>query len=165
MQKVNELFEKDVVAQSSGEKLAKVRDLVFDGEASRLVAMLIAGSTPFGGTQVVRWNMVVSTGDVVVVTGEDLPNLGDEPEVDALHRSGRHITGTDIVTEEGEKVGAVGDIFVDDRGVVVGYEVKQGLLSSNKFLPVEKVRSAGKDAIIAIDADLSSVKDVENGRG
>jgi uncharacterized protein YrrD len=161
MQRVNKLFEKDVGAQSSGEKLAKVRDLVFDQEGRRLVAMLIAGNTPFGGTQVVHWNMVVSTGDVVVVTGEDLPHLGDEPEVETLHRGGHRITGTDVVTEEGEKVGAVGDIFVDERGMVVGYEVKQGLLNSNTFLPVEKVRSAGKDAIIASDADLPSVKEAE----
>ena len=161
MQRVNELFEKDVIAESSGEKLGKVDYPVFDADTSNLVAMIVRGSTPFGGTQVALWSMVASVGDVVVVAGEDLPKLRDEPEIDALHQGGHHITGTDIVTEEGEKVGTVGDVFVNERGTVVGYEVKQGLLSGNKFLPMEKVRSAGKDAIIAEDDNLSSVKEAE----
>ena len=91
------------------------------------------------------------------------PELNEDTEVAGLTRQSHQITGTAVVTEGGEKIGTVGDLFVDDGGAVIGYEVKQGLLSGRDFLPVEKVRSAGRDAIIAEDNDLPSMKDVRRG--
>ncbi|MGB3682527.1 MAG: hypothetical protein WA990_08565 [Rubrobacteraceae bacterium] len=45
--------------------------------------------------------------------------------------------------------------------MVVGDEIKQGLLSPNTFLPMEKIRPAGKAVTIAPDADLSLVENVK----
>lgn len=168
MQKVNELFGKEVIDQASGEKRATVHDVVFDEGTRGVVALLVGGL--LGRDRVVRRGSIVSLGDVVVAGGEaPFVKLGDDPEVKDLRgRKGRRITGTDVVSEGKEKIGAVADLFVDDSGRVIGYEVKRGLvgdLSSRRFLPVEKVRAAGEDAIIASDPALPSVKDVEKDRG
>lgn len=163
MHSVNGIFGREVVNESTGEKLAKVQNIVFDEDSSTIVALLIPGDRMLGGSRVVRWNLVSSIGDVIVVRDSELVDLKEDAEVAGLSRQSHQITGTDIVTEGGEKIGAVSDLLVDDRGAVIGYEIKQGLLGGRDFLPVEKVRSAGRDAIIAEDADLPSMKDVLRG--
>ncbi|MGH3088395.1 MAG: PRC-barrel domain-containing protein [Rubrobacteraceae bacterium] len=160
MQSANGLFGKEVVVRDTGEKQATVKNLVFDGDARSVVALLISGGL-FDSSRVVRWDSIVSLSDVVVVR-EDAPfeKLKDDPEVENLHRHSHKITGTEII-HAGEKIGTVDDIFVDDSGLVVGYEVKEGMLSSNKFLLVEEVESSGKDAIVVKTADLPLMKDVK----
>jgi hypothetical protein len=47
-------------------------------------------------------------GDVVVVGGEEaLDRLREDPEVANLHKKSHTVTGTEIVTQEGEKIGEV----------------------------------------------------------
>jgi uncharacterized protein YrrD len=160
MQSVNGLFGKEVVVRDTGEKQASVKDIVFGKDAKAIVALLIGGGL-FDGSRVVRWKSIVSLKDVVVVHGDaPFDKLKDEPEIENLHRHAHKITGTEVI-HNGEKVGSVEDIFMDDAGFVVGYEVKEGMLSSNKFLSVEDIESSGKDAIVARTAELPSMKDVK----
>lgn len=160
MQSVNGLFGKEVVVRDTGEKQATVKNVVFDKDARSVVAFLISGGL-LDSTRVVRWDSVVSLKDVVVVRGDaPFDRLKDDPEVENLHRHSHRITGTEVI-HAGEKIGAVADIFIDEAGLVVGYEVKEGVLSSNKFLPIEDVESSGKDAIVARTSDLPSVKEVK----
>ena len=64
-----------------------------------------------------RWTSVASVGDVIVVKGErKLGKLGEDPEVVDPHEKKQSITGTDIVTQEGEKIGEVRDLFVNEWG-------------------------------------------------
>ena len=163
MQSVNGLFGMEVVNESTGEKKAKVQNVVFDEDYGNVVALLVSGNRVMGGSRIVRWDLVSSIGDVIVLRDDELVELKEDPEVAGLSKQSRQITGTEIVTDGGEKIGSVGDLFVDDRGAVVGYEVKRGLIGGHDFLPVEKVRSAGRDAIITEDADLPSMKDVRRG--
>ena len=128
MQRVNELFGKEVVRQTSGEKQGNVRDIVFDEESLNIVALLVGGT--IGRGRALRWTSVASVGDVVVVGGEEaLGKLGEDPEVANLHKKSHTLTGTEIVTQEGEKIGEVRDIFVNERGQVGGYEVSRGMVS------------------------------------
>lgn len=160
MHSVNGLFDKEVVVRDTGEKQATVKEIVFGKDARAIVALLISGGL-LDGSRVVRWKSIVSLKDVVVVHGDaPFQKLKDEPEVENLHRHSHRITGTEVI-HDGEKIGAVDDIFIDDSGFVVGYEVKKGMLSSNKFLPVEDIESSGKDAIVARTSDLPSVKDAK----
>lgn len=83
-------------------------------------------------------------------------------EVAGLISQDPRITGVTIVSDTGEKVGTVGDLLIDDRGVVQGYEVKQGLirLAGHKFLPVDQIQAVGPDAVIAATTEQPSVKEV-----
>ena len=167
MQRVNELFGKEVVRQTSGEKQGNVYDIVFDEESRNIVALLVGSMV--GRGKVLRWTSVTSVGDVVVVGGEEaLDKLGEDPEVANLHKKKHRVTGTEIVTQEGEKIGEVRDVFVNERGRVGGYEVSRGIVSDlrgRKFLPIENVQAIGKDTIIANNPDLLSVEEAEKVRG
>ena len=99
---------------------------------------------------------------------EALDKLGEDPEVADLHKKSHTITGTAIVTQEGEKIGEVRDIFVNERGRVGGYEIRRGMVSDlrgRKFLPMENVQAIGKDTIIVSSPDLLPVKEAEKARG
>jgi len=83
-------------------------------------------------------------------------------------RRGIRSTGTEIVTQEGEKIGEVRDVFISERGRVGGYEVSKGIVSDlrgRKFLPIENVQAIGKDTIIASNPDLLPVEEAERARG
>ena len=167
MQRVNELFGKEVVRQTSGEKQGNVRDIVFDEGSLNIVALLVGGMVGHG--RALRWTSVASVGDVVVVGGEEtLDKLREDLEVAELHKKSDTITGTEIVTQEGEKIGEVRDTFVNERGQVGGYEVSRGMVSDlrgRKFLPRENVQAIGKDTIIVSNLDLLPVKEAEKARG
>ena len=155
MHKANELLGKEVLDQDTGEKRATVEGLVFDGGTLRVLALVVDGGGLFGGARTVRWGHVVNVGDVVMLAG-GAPFNGprDDPEVEALREGGHQITGTEIVTEGGEKVGEVADTLIDDRGVVRAYEIKRGLvrdLVGRERVPAEDVVSSGRDAIIVRD--------------
>jgi uncharacterized protein YrrD len=159
---VNGLFGKDVVVESTGERRAKVEDVVFDREARRVVALLV-GDGLLGGRRFVRWEEISGLGDVIVVRGgAEFPRLRDDPELSDLHKNSYKITGTDVI-HGGEKIGSVSDILVDDSGAVAGYEVSRGLLGDLKgrrFLPADQVEAAGRDAILARSPDLPPIGDV-----
>ena len=166
MQRVNELFGKEVVSQTSGEKQGTVQDIVFDADASNIVALLVGGFV--GRGMALRWTSVASVGDVVVIRAEEkLDKLVDDPEVADLYKKQQKLTGTDIVTQEGEKIGQVHDLVVNERGQVGGYEVSRGMLSDmrgRKFLPMENVRATGKDTIIVSDPELLTIEEAEKAR-
>ena len=163
MYKVKELLGKEILDQDTGEKIASVREVIFDDDTRRVVALLTDEGL-LRGPSVVRWSSVANVADVVAVRGGgSLADLDSDPEVSALRRRSDVVEGKEIVTEGGEKIGEVSDLLVDDLGGVLGYEVKSGLvrdLMGRKFLPIEAVRSSGGDVVISADAGLPSVRDV-----
>src|SRR5690242_11330428 len=103
MQKINEIFGKEVINQTSGEKIATVHDVVLDRDLRQIVALLVRGGGLFSDTRVVRWNAVVSMGDVVVVRAEPLPTLKEDAEVADLSEHANRITGTSVISDKGEQ--------------------------------------------------------------
>lgn len=165
MRKANELIGKAIVHQATGERIATVRDLVFQPDARSVSAILVDSGGWFRGASVIAWGAVASIGDVVMVQGDaPVQRASDAPEVSDELRQDVQLTNTAIMTESGERIGTVGDLFINDAGEVVGYEVKQGFvndLGGRKFLSVDHVKTVGKDAIIADSTDLTTVKQAQ----
>ena len=169
MRKTKELIGKHIVNQATGEQLATVQDVILDNDARHVVAVLTDSGGWFRDAKVVLWNTVTSIGDVIVVRGGTTETVAStNPELAYLLEAKTPMTGTTIISDGGERIGTVGDLFMDDAGNVVGYEVRQGLindLSGRKFLPVASIEAVGKDAIIANPADLQSVKQAQRHDG
>lgn len=164
MRKATELIGKELVNQETAEKIATIQDIILDKQARHIVALLIDSGGWFRDAKVVHWRNVVSIGDVVVMRGETPAiTASDDPQIALLMEEKTTMTGTTIISASGEKIGSVTDLYIDDNGVVTGYEVSQGFLSNlggRKFLSAEHISAVGKDAIIASDADLVPAKEV-----
>jgi uncharacterized protein YrrD len=165
MRKAKELVGKPIVNQATGEHLATVRDLIFDTDARHVAALLVDSGGWFRDARVILWESIASIGDIIMVRGEapvvtasSTPKLSDELKQDI------RISGMPIMSESGERIGTVGDLFINDAGEVVGYGINQGFindLAGRKFLFVDHVQTIGRDAIIADGADLTSVKQAQ----
>jgi uncharacterized protein YrrD len=162
MRKANELLGKSIVNRNTGERIAAVRDLLFNTDATAVAAILVDDGGWFRDARVICWDHVASIADVVMVQGEQpITKASETPELREQIKQDIRLTGMPIVTEAGERIGTVGDLYIDDNGTVVGYEIKQGFMSDlggRKFLFADHVRAIGHDALIADTADLPSVK-------
>ncbi len=163
MRKANELFGKTIVAQASGERLTTVRDVILDRDARKVAALLVDGGGWFSSAKVVMWSNVISAGDVIIVQGADsITTVEQDSDLADLLSHPQRMTGTTLISAGGERIGTVGDLFINERGEVVGYEVKQGFISDlggRKFLPADTVQTIGQDAIIAKDTVLTPLKE------
>jgi uncharacterized protein YrrD len=165
MRKAKELVGKPIVNQATGEHLATVRDLIFNADARKVAALLVDSGGWFRDARVVCWDAIASISDVIMVAGDtpvvaasSAPQLSDELKQDV------RITGMPIVSDSGERIGTVGDLYINDAGVVIGYEIKQGFindLAGRKFLFADHVQTVGRDAIIADASDLTSAKQAQ----
>lgn len=166
MQKVNQLYGKDIIHQSTGNRIATVRDVVLDADSRHVVALLADEQNLLNTSYVLRWSAVAVVGDVIIINSVlPLVAVSEDQEVADLIGQTNRITGTTIISDGGQQIGTIGDLFIDDQGTIVGYEVKQGFftdLRGRKFLPVNNVHTVGKDALIATEAELGTVKEAKN---
>ena len=169
MHKVNDLFGKEVISQTTGDRIAPVRDVVLAADLRQIAALVLGPDGLFRDERVVRWSAIISLGDVIVVAGTTpLPTIKEDAEVAELRKRAVGITGVAVITTTGERLGTVSDIGFDDQGRVLGYEINHGVLSGligQRFLPSERVQTVGKDAIITTTTELSSVKEFERALG
>ncbi|GIV97625.1 MAG: hypothetical protein KatS3mg057_2282 [Herpetosiphonaceae bacterium] len=168
--RASELRGKRIIDQSTGAEVGSVKDLVLDQNGRRAIAFLVDTGGLFGEQRAIRWQSVVSVGDVVVVQGPITPTpVKEDSELDELLRLNRRITGTKIISEvTGEQIGSVSDVTLDDRGQVLGFETAGGFLGrGSQFLSAEYVRTVGKDAIIVTISgfDAGDARERERGAG
>ncbi|MEP7187662.1 MAG: PRC-barrel domain-containing protein [Roseiflexaceae bacterium] len=169
MHKVNDLFGVEVINQTTGERIAPVRDVVLAADLRQIAALVLSPGGLFSDELVVRWPTIISRGDVIVVAGTSpLLTIKQDTEIADLRKLAVRITGVAVITATGDQLGTVSDIGFDDQGRVLGYEITHGILgglTGHRFLPSECVQSVGKDAIITTTAELSSVKEFERALG
>ena len=89
------------------------------------------------------------------------PSSARSPRSSDLKKQAISITGTPVINANGESLGTVSDIFINERGEVTGYAVKPGVLQKPMLLAVEHVQASGKDAIIATTTELSDLTESE----
>lgn len=157
MYKANSLLGKTLINQATGERIATVGDIVFTSNYQNVAALLFGGGL-FSSPKVIPWSAVASIGDVVVVHNQEFASLKDDQEIDSIVKNAPRITGTSVLNEGGEKLGTVEDILISERGGVIGYQVKTGLLSK-RLLPASATKAVGKDAIIG---EASAMTDISN---
>lgn len=97
-------------------------------------------------------------------TGEKIAKVQEVVfDEEALRKQEYQITGTEIVSENGVKVGEVADVLIGETGAVLAYEVKRGALrdlGGREQAPIQRVVSSGKDAIIVGEDPLAYPEDV-----
>ncbi len=152
MRKGNDIIGKAIVAFDTGEKIGRVKDLIFDQERNYLVALLVQEGGLMSEARVVPLVAIQSIGmDAAIVSSADriIPAKSDPTVANILDRN-NIMTGTHIMTVSGQDLGKMVDLYFDETsGAIEGYEVSGGIFadaySGRSFVPAVQTLRIGKD--------------------
>jgi len=168
MRKGKSLLGLSVVGQEDGKNLGTVKDLFFDHDTDELLGFVIAEKDLFGliDAQIIPWREVRNiTGDVVMVENSASKiHLRDDPRAREMSQRETVLSGTQVLSQDGQKIGTLADMFIDETtGRVTGYEVSGGFfadtLRGKKFVAAPPGLSIGKDAAIAPPQAEAQIKE------
>jgi uncharacterized protein YrrD len=126
--RVSEVLGKPIVSTDTGAKGGRVEDLLLDDTRHQIVGVLISDGM-LSKQRVLPFDEVQTAGvDALVV--KTLTTIRDASEWLAegrpAHRS-RAVSGKDVVTGDGAKIGTLRDLLADERtGALVALEVDTG---------------------------------------
>jgi uncharacterized protein YrrD len=143
-----------VVSISSGEDVAEIRDVVYDGEAHQLVGFTLNKRGMFAG----RLKAVLVAGSVaaigpnaVMIDDEaDIHDTGDRPAgLDDLGTA-RPVLGNRVLSADGTDLGEVVAVILStgDEPMAVGYELKSTDRSDTSFVPISAQMALSGDNLV-----------------
>lgn len=131
-----------VVSIASGEDVAEVRDVVYDGEAHRLVGFTLNKRGMFSGRlkAVLPARAVGAIGPDAVMIDDDaaIDASGERPEgLDDLGAA-RPVLGNRVLSADGNDLGEVVAVILStgDEPSAVGYEVQPSDRKDSSFVPI-----------------------------
>jgi uncharacterized protein YrrD len=145
MRKGHSITGLQVITQDSGKDMGKVLDLIFDHDANQCLALVLREKSLLHSAQVVCYQHIVGIGkDAVIISAEDsVINPLDDSRLRIVLEKDNHLSGTKIVSENGQQLGTFADAYIDEvTGKVVGYEVSSGFISDTmsgkRYIPATK---------------------------
>ncbi|MGY2895315.1 PRC-barrel domain-containing protein [Deinococcus sp. UYEF24] len=170
MQKGKEVIGRKIVTLDGGERIDSVRDLIFDEQGNRVLALLVDEGGWFHAAKVIPFSSVKSIGDDAVMIGsaDDVMSARDNATIAAAMESKSGLAGLNLLTTDGKELGRISDVFFDEvSGQVVGYEATGGLfsdLSSGRtFVPAPESVTIGAEAAIVPPAVALAMEEQEAG--
>jgi uncharacterized protein YrrD len=148
-----------VVSIASGEDVAEIRDVVYDGEAHRLLGFTLNKRGRFAG----RLKSVLGAGSVASI-GPDAVMIDDESAIDDRgHRpaglddlsSARPVLGNRVLSSDGIDLGEVVAVILStgDEPTAVGYELQQSDRADTSFVPISaQMALSGENLVLPPDA-------------
>ena len=144
-----------VIGLTNGEKIAKVEDVKIDPNTLQAAAVLTSKGTLLNremegipAKQVEVWGQ-----DAVLVKRPDAIVKEEElGEGSGWLSASDDISGYDVVSEDGTRIGTLGDIVFDERGQLTGYELSdvaiEGRVAVSRWIDAKATRSLGPDVLI-----------------
>ena len=152
MRRGSDAFGRSVIAYDTGERIARVEDLVFAQSSNQLVGLLITEAGLFSSAQVILFSSIQAFGpDVIVVPNKSaVKRVNQVSEIKQILKHSNVLKGTRIITTNGRNLGTMVDLYFDDQtGKVEGYDVSGGLFadaySGRSFIPAPHTLKIGKD--------------------
>lgn len=117
------------VVSLAGERLAEIKDVVYDRSSGELLGFTLNDPGFFSGTRDdgLPIDAVHGIGDAAVVVAGPHVLVGVDSIVSANERRGNNVLADRVLTEEGAEIGEVVDVLLDPSHrppKVVGYEVE-----------------------------------------
>ena len=154
MIKSRDLIGRLIITVTRGEIVGKVKDVLIDPEKWEIAALVLPGKAFRKETNIIPRGVVHLFGrDVVLVkSNEAMPRDDTLEHVASLIAVSGEMKGRQIATEKGVRVGVLNDLFVDEAGKVVAYDLAKvfvkGPIAESKEIPFHATRSVGPDLII-----------------
>ena len=156
MRKAKNLIGLKAISQHEGKDLGKIHDLIFSHDSRQLIALLISDRELFGlrDATAVSWEQVREIGThAVMVPSEDVVMKVHSNDIVAdSYDNGLTLASKQLTTDRGETLGKISDLYLNEDGQVVGYEVSGGLFSDafngKRYLDAPDDIVVGKNVIL-----------------
>ena len=152
MRKGKDVIGKPVVSYNSGEKIATIKDLIFDQNENCLLGFLINEGGWFSSAKVLPLYLVNAIGvdAVIVPSREAIAPSNDYANIHRILEDDNILNGTRIMTTDGRDLGKLIDLYFDEKtGIVEGYEASGGMFadaySGRSFVPAPQALKIGED--------------------
>ena len=151
MRKGSETIGKSIVTYDTGEKVAYVRDLIFDERNNKVLGFLVHEGRWFSDARVIPVSAVHSIGpDSMIVTSfDEVVTVEQVPEIQTILEEEDVLKNKKIMTTDGRDLGMIIDLYFDDQTwAVEGYEASGGMFvdvySGRSFVPAPQTLKIGK---------------------
>lgn len=154
LMRAGDLLGRVVVSIDSGEDVAEVRDVVYDGEAHRLLGFTLNKRGFFAGRlkTVLDAAMVTAIGpDAVMVRDDTAVHAADGPPpgLDDL-AAARPVLGNRVLSSDGTDLGEIVAVILStgEEPMAVGYELRQNDRSDTSFVPISAQMALSGDNLV-----------------
>ena len=156
MRKAKNLIGLKAISQHEGKDLGKVHDLLFSRDSRQLLGLLMndRGLFGIGDATAIPWGYVreIGTHAVMVPAADAVIKVHSDNGISQAYDQELTLTSKQLTTDRGETLGKVSDLYLDEAGNVVGYEVSGGLFSDafngKRYLDAPSDIVVGKDVIL-----------------
>jgi uncharacterized protein YrrD len=152
MRKGSDIVGKPIVAYDTGQKIGRVRDLIFDQERNYLVALLVQERGFMSDARVLPLAAIQSIGMDAAIVGhaDQIIHSKADPKIAAILDRNNIMNGTHIMTVSGQDLGKMVDLYLDETtGAIEGYEVSGGIFadtySGRSFVPAVQTLRIGEN--------------------
>ena len=156
MRKAKNLIGLKAISQQEGKDLGKVHDLLFSRDSRQLLGLLMheRGLFGIGDATAIPWGYVreIGTHAVMVPAADAIIKVHSDNGIADAYDNELTLTSKQLTTDRGETLGKISDLYLDEAGNVVGYEVSGGLFSDafngKRYLDAPSDITVGKDVIL-----------------
>ncbi len=156
MRKAKNLIGLKAISQHEGKDLGKVSDLLFSHDSRQLLGLLMheRGLFGIGDATAIPWSQVreIGTHAVMVPDASAIAKVHSMDAIAEAYDSELTLTSKQLTTDRGETLGKISDLYLDDNGHVVGYEVSGGLFSDafngKRYLDAPSDITVGENVIL-----------------
>jgi uncharacterized protein YrrD len=156
MRKAKSLLGLNIITREGGQRLGTVRDLIFTEGTQKLVALLLTDRELFGmiDATCVPWTQVREIGShaIMVESDDSAQKVHADPVIAEGYDARFTLDGKQVTTDTGEKLGTISDVYLDDTGHILGYEVSGGMFadafSGKRYMEAPLRITMGQDVII-----------------
>jgi uncharacterized protein YrrD len=152
MLKGRDVIGKSIVSYETGQKIDRVKDLIFDQDSGKLLGFLIEESSWLSSAQVLMLKdvQVIGPDALIVPSKTAVTKASESPEINRIVHHNNVLDGTRIMTTDGRNLGNMVDLYFDERtGDIEGYEVSGGIFSDaysgRSFVPAVQTFKIGED--------------------
>jgi len=151
---VKELLGQPVITLNSGRRVGSIQEILYDPGANAVTAIILSKPPVAGGAKAVAAGHVVLFGaDVTLVDDESsVITLSEGPDARSGSRAATSVLRTQVITNDGRRLGEVSDITLDEHGIVIAYQISQNVirdtLHGRQQIATAQVYAVGEDAVL-----------------
>jgi uncharacterized protein YrrD len=151
------LLDMRVIATDTGRQLGVVDELLFEPGRHVLLGLLLKTEGDRPQLLVTRANVQSFGRDAITVSVESAAEVLDANEhARQLGISGGHLLKIDVLTQNGDKIGSIDRVLLNEDGTINCYRASSGFLGmgAKQDLSPEDVVAASKDSFVVSSATV-----------